>query len=141
MKPTLNTPEKTIPLSQKVRELSALFDEGKAWDTFALASDKDGYARHPTDPEACAFCLLGGIAKVENISSIQDTYGQAAKTPLAGILHRSLTEIAPDTTMGLTYTEALYTFNDSQTSFIGIQELLNHAEKKASELDATGLVV
>jgi len=45
----------------KPQTLVELFTDPKRWTTLAMARDKNGSPVHETSPDACCWCLLGGM--------------------------------------------------------------------------------
>lgn len=72
-----------------------LLSQPGAHTTSTLARDSGQYRCKPTDPAACSWCLLGAIAKVENISAPEEESVHEAleDTPAFRALESGLSEL------------------------------------------------
>lgn len=101
-----HTTKPTPKLSTLLGQLYQLLEDPNRWTTGTLAKNKVGEQVSLTNPSACQFCLLGGIAKVEGLplasykrisdsevgsliyESIQGYYRRPRCMPKAVVIHR-----------------------------------------------------
>lgn len=100
----------------KLKELRALFNKDGSWCKFQAARDKNFGPIPPKHPEACCWCIIGGIERVS------DTHREGFAVR-AALQRRLLARAEPGT-----YAFDLAGFNDrATTTHATILALINEA--------------
>lgn len=61
-----------MKLSSYLLRLQRLLSRPGAWIQGPSARDKSGLPTEPSDPDACKFCLVGGILRVTGLNKFYD---------------------------------------------------------------------
>jgi hypothetical protein len=75
-------------LTTQARQLYDLLENKQRWARHFMARDRHDNRVDPSDPAACKFCLVGGVAHVTGVKVIGaiDIYDAVAKSDLGSLL-------------------------------------------------------